>query len=211
MITSTTQIESTTMSTYNQLTRPSVCYNPYSIGGYEVKNIHFFDPRENKVLTSENMGWLVGAIGGNNDGNSALEALQFKVKRTVDLTLNESFHVGTDVYVCVSQLNNFKCEYDRFHYASAKGQKNYATFLTFDFGFTNTDVTHLKEVKTREIMIGKITRVEYTGLSLVEHEFITLVKTKETDLYQMDVRNLLKWDRESRTRLAELLLSDELK
>jgi len=139
------------------------------IDGAEVNAMHFYD--DSGIVITHKKGW----IGSNNDGNSALESLEFENRRRKrKLILDGQPFImraqspkswanapEVDLYIPVAMLPGFI--YHGEQEASADDTEvRFGNFITFDYGATKSTHEILTEIKPRRFMTGPYTRIERT-------------------------------------------------
>lgn len=181
-------------------------YNPYFCANRKIEKISFYCPEKGECLMTHNSGWL--STGCNNDGNSALEGLEYRDRRKPFLNLDEPHCVGDELFVPITALDDVVVEFDAFHTEYRDGERKFGNHITFSYGATRTEFEHLKEVKPRRNLIGSYTRTEHVGMSKRVEEVHDLFRqTNKMNLSRLDIEKLLKSDINLRSELARLLVS----
>jgi len=98
-------------------------FNSFYCNRTEIKCMVFF--KDGEVLATHKSGWL--STFSNNIGNSALEQLEFIVKRVPDLKLNKCFVIKDTVYINVNHLNGFSVNHNVKSYSSPLADHFYDT------------------------------------------------------------------------------------
>ena len=148
------------MQTFKVTRQPIM--NPYYIAGNQVSDIVIFD--QSGEIVRAGRGWFTGAYGSNNDGNSAVESIEFTRRRKFDRMRKESFFIGDILYIYSGDLPGFAETGEEVCY---KGRLDIAYQRGFIWEFAPNRGKFAGVVSSRLVLIGEITRREKTKAGIM--------------------------------------------
>jgi hypothetical protein len=175
-----------------KLKKTQSCYNPYSLVGdsanaKQVEIIHFF--KDGEILCSTNRGWLC-MYGSNNSGNNALESLEFRNKRKINLSVEYNFAIGHDVYINCNLLPDFEYAPDMVE-MTTKENIHYCNRIYFTCGATDDRHEHLTRIELRSFMIGCYTRIVPTEYGVKVSSVVDVFKDAGVTVSKYEASKLL--------------------